>query len=87
MGSRPGPSPPAPAMAPKLLVDITHLLMVLWGMQQHAPTAATVVPIQQGQPAASARGVQPPQAPAATQPDDLDGVMPLREQKMLRVFL
>ncbi|XP_049400026.1 uncharacterized protein LOC125864110 isoform X3 [Solanum stenotomum] len=75
MGPGSAQPPPEPVAAPDIQAMLVQILAAIGGMQQ-AP--APVVPVPQGQPT--------PAAPIV-QPDDLESVMPLREQKMLGVFL
>ncbi|XP_015169465.1 uncharacterized protein [Solanum tuberosum] len=67
--------PPEPVAAPGIQAMLVQIIAAIGGMQQ-APAPAAPVP--QGQPA--------PAAPIV-QPDELEGIVPLREQKMLGVFL
>ena len=83
MGPGPAQPPPEPVAAPDIQAMLVQILAAIGGMQQ-AP--APVVPVPQGQPTPAVPVVQQLAAPVV-QPDDLEGVMPLREQKMLGVFL
>ena len=83
MGPGPAQPPPEPVVAPDIQAMLVQILAAIGGMQQ-AP--APVVPVPQGQPTPAVPVVQQLAAPVV-QPDDLEGVMPLREQKMLGVFL
>ncbi|XP_049388453.1 uncharacterized protein LOC125852779, partial [Solanum stenotomum] len=75
MGPGSAQPPPEPVAAPDIQAMLVQILAAIGGMQQ-AP--APVVPVPQGQPT--------PAAPIV-QPDDLESVMPLREQKMLGTVL
>ena len=83
MGPGPAQPPPEPVGAPDIQAMLVQILAAIGGMQQ-APAPA--VPVPQGQPTPAVPVVQQLAAPVV-QPDDLEGVMPLREQKMLGVFL
>ena len=83
MGPGPAQPPPEPVAAPDIQAMLVQILAAIGGMQQ-APAPA--VPVPQGQPTPAVPVVQQLAAPVV-QPDDLEGVMPLREQKMLGVFL
>ncbi|XP_015169165.1 uncharacterized protein [Solanum tuberosum] len=83
MGPGPAQPPPEPVAAPDIQAMLVQILAAIGGMQQ-APAPA--VPVPQGKPTPAVPVVQQLAAPVV-QPDELEGVMPLREKKMLGVFL